>query len=51
VDDKEARELPPDERLRLRQAQPKQVLDNLDAWLAAQLTRIDEPMPWNSAPS
>jgi hypothetical protein len=51
VDEKEARELSADERLRLRQAQAKQVLDNLDAWLAAQLTRIDELMPWSSAPS
>lgn len=38
--EKDARGLPPADRVRLRQSQAKPILDALEAWLAAQLTRI-----------
>ncbi|MEM1162676.1 MAG: transposase [Pseudomonadota bacterium] len=38
--EKEARGLPPDERVRLHQDCAKPVLDDLEAWLAVQLTPI-----------
>ena len=38
-------EYEPDERVRLRQAKAKQVLDDLDTWLGAQLTRISGKTP------
>ena len=38
--EKEARGLPPDDRVRLRQQSAKLILDDLATWLAAQLTRI-----------
>ena len=38
--EKEARGLPPDERVRLRQNRAKPILDDLEAWLAEQLMRI-----------
>jgi transposase len=43
--EKEARGAPPDERARLRQAKAKPVLDDLDTWLGAQLTRISGKTP------
>ena len=43
--EKQARGSPPDERVRLRQAKAKQVLDDLDTWLGAQLTRISGKTP------
>jgi transposase len=43
--EKEARGSPPDERVRLRQAKAKPVLDDLDTWLGAQLTRISGKTP------
>ena len=42
---KQARGPPPDERVRLRQAKAKQVLDDPDTWLGAQLTRISGKTP------
>ena len=38
--EKEARGLPPDERAQLRQERAKPILDDLETWLAAQLTRV-----------
>lgn len=38
--EKGARGLPPDERVLLRQERAKPILDDLEIWLAAQLTRI-----------
>jgi len=38
--EKEARGRPPDERVRLRQAQARPIFDDLEAWLHAQLPRI-----------
>lgn len=38
--EKDARGLPPQERVQLRQSRSKPLLDELEAWLAAQLTRI-----------
>ena len=38
--EKDARGLPPADRVRLRQSQAKPILDDLKAWLAAQRTRI-----------
>lgn len=38
--EKDARGLPPDDRVRLRQERAKPILDNLEIWLAAQLARI-----------
>ena len=38
--EKEARGLPPDERISLRQNRAKLILDDLETWLAVQLTRI-----------
>ncbi len=43
--EKEARGSPPDERVRLRQAKAKPVLDDLDTWLGVQLTRISGKTP------
>ena len=43
--EKQARGSPPDERVRLRQAKAKQVLDDPDTWLGAQLTRISGKTP------
>ncbi|MFV1527559.1 IS66 family transposase [Phaeobacter sp. JH20_10] len=38
--EKDARGLPPEDRAHLRQTQSKPILDDLEVWLAAQLTRI-----------
>ncbi len=38
--EKDARGLAPDERVRLRQVQAKPILDDLEAWLGAQLPKI-----------
>ncbi|WP_254604271.1 IS66 family transposase [Leisingera sp. ANG59] len=38
--EKDARGLPPQERVQLRQSRSKPLLDDLEAWLAAQLARI-----------
>lgn len=38
--EKDTRGLPPADRVRLRQSRAKPILDDLEAWLAAQLTRI-----------
>jgi transposase len=38
--EKDGRGRPPDERVRLRQARAKPILDDLEAWLRAQLPRI-----------
>ena len=43
--EKAARGSPPDERRRLRQEKAKPVLDDLEAWLHAQLTRISGKSP------
>jgi len=43
--EKQARGLPPDDRRRLRQARARPILDDLDIWLAAQLTRISGKTP------
>ena len=43
--EKEARGSPPDERVRLRQAKAKPILDDLEHWLGAQLTRISGKTP------
>lgn len=45
VVEKAARGSPPDERRRLRQEKAKPVLDDLEAWLHAQLTRISGKSP------
>nr|WP_011102833.1 IS66 family transposase [Ruegeria sp. PR1b]AAN05207.1 RC134 [Ruegeria sp. PR1b] len=38
--EKDARGLPPEDRLQLRQSRSKPLLDDLEAWLAAQMARI-----------
>ena len=38
--EKDARGLPPQERVQLRQSRSKPLLDDLQAWLAARLARI-----------
>ncbi|UWQ77104.1 IS66 family transposase [Leisingera sp. M658] len=38
--EKDARRLPPQDRVQLRQSRSKPLLDDLEAWLAAQLARI-----------
>ncbi|WP_375544162.1 IS66 family transposase [Leisingera caerulea] len=38
--EKDARGLPPEDRLQLRQSRSKPLLDELEAWLAAQMARI-----------
>jgi transposase len=38
--EKDVRGLPPEDRVRLRQSRSKPILDDLEAWLAAQLPRI-----------
>jgi transposase len=43
--EKEARGAPPDTRARIRQAKARPILDELEAWLAAQLTRISAKTP------
>lgn len=43
--EKEARGSHPDERVRLRQAKAKPVLDDLDTWLGVQLVRISGKTP------
>ena len=43
--EKEARGSPPDERMRLRQAKAKPVLDDFEHWLGVQLTRISAKTP------
>lgn len=40
VVERDARGLPPEDRVRLRQSRSKPILNDLEAWLAAQLTRI-----------
>lgn len=43
--EKQARGRPPDERVRLRQVKAGPILDDLDIWLLAQLTRISGKTP------
>jgi transposase len=43
--EKEVRGKPPDERARIRQAKARPLLDDLEAWLPAQLTRISGKTP------
>ncbi len=43
--EKEARGQPPDERVRIRQTKARPILDELGAWLAAQLARISGKTP------
>ena len=43
--EKEARGKPPDERARIRQAKARPLLDELEAWLPVQLTRISGKTP------
>ena len=43
--EKEARGKPPDERRQLRQAKARTILDDLNGWLALQLTRISGKTP------
>lgn len=43
--EKEARGQPPDQRVRIRQANAKPLFDDLDIWLKAQLTRISGKTP------
>jgi len=43
--EKQARGSPPDERVRLRQAGARPLLDDLETWLAAQLRRISGKSP------
>jgi transposase len=43
--EKEARGSPPDERVRLRQAKAEPILDDLEHWLGAQLTRVSGKTP------
>ena len=43
--EKQARGSPPEERVRLRQAMAKPILDDLDIWLGVQLTRISGKTP------
>ena len=47
--EKEARGLPPDRRAELRQAQAAPVFDDLEVWLALQLTRISGKSPLAAA--
>ncbi len=47
--EKEARGAPPDRRVELRQAKATPVFDELEAWLAQQLTRISGKSPLASA--
>jgi transposase len=47
--EKAARGSPPDERRRLRQEKAKPVLDDLEAWLHAQLLRISGKSPLSGA--
>ena len=47
--EKEARGLPPDERVRLRQAKAERALSDLECWLCAQLTRISGKTPLANA--
>jgi len=47
--EKEARGSPPEERRRRRQAEAKPLLDDLEAWLAVQLTRISGKSPLGEA--
>jgi len=44
-----ARGLPPDERVQLRQAEARPVLEDLEAWLAAQLPSLSGKSPLASA--
>ena len=43
--EKAARGMPPEERVRLRQAEARPVLDELEAWLAAQLPSLSGKSP------
>jgi transposase len=43
--EKQARGHPPDERVRIRQAKSKPILDDLEPWLASQLPRISGKTP------
>ena len=43
--EKEVRGKPPDERVRVRQARARPILEDLEAWLAQQLTRISGKTP------
>ena len=43
--EKQARGSPPDERVRLRQAEARPLLDDLETWLTAQLRRISGKSP------
>ncbi|MDA1325626.1 MAG: IS66 family transposase [Proteobacteria bacterium] len=43
--EKEVRGKPPDERVRIRQANAKPILDELEVWLGAQLRRISAKTP------
>ncbi|WP_167626692.1 IS66 family transposase, partial [Paracoccus luteus] len=45
----EARGLPPDKRFELRQARAAPVFDDLEVWLAMQLTRISGKSPLAAA--
>ena len=45
----EARGKPPDQRVRIRQAKAKPILDELEVWLGAQLSRISGKTPLASA--
>jgi hypothetical protein len=47
--EKQARGSPPDERVRLRQAGARPLLDDLETWLAAQLRRISGKSPMAQA--
>jgi len=47
--EKATRGLPPEERVRLRQAEAQPVLDELEAWLAAQLPSLSGKSPLASA--
>lgn len=47
--EKEARGLPPDKRVELRQARAAPVFDDLELWLAMQLTRISGKSPLAAA--
>ena len=47
--EKAVRGLPPEERVRLRQADARPVLDDLEAWLAAQLPALSAKTPLAAA--
>ena len=47
--EKEARGLPPNRRVELRQARAAPVFDDLEVWLAMQLTRISSKSPLAAA--